>query len=221
MCAEGVASRVRLAILAKAPIPGSVKTRLIPGCGAEEAARVHADLLRHTLAVACAALPAKRITLWTALEHEHPLFLELVAQYDIARQAQTKGDLGDRMRFALTPGPAMVVGSDCPALTPELLNTCAEALADHDAVCLPAEDGGYALLGLHETHPSLFNGIDWGSERVMTQTRQRLDALNWRLACPATVWDVDRPEDLRRWRHASRRRYTTFPSPSDDAQRSR
>ncbi|NAW13100.1 DUF2064 domain-containing protein [Halomonas sp. D1-1] len=218
MCAEGVAGRVRLTIMAKAPIPGSVKTRLMPGCGAEEAARIHADLLRHTLAVACAALPAKRITLWTALEHEHPLFLELATKHGIARHAQNEGDLGERMRFALTPGPAMVIGSDCPTLTPELLHTCTQALATHDAVCLPAEDGGYALLGLHEVHPSLFTDIDWGSERVMTQTRQRLDALGWGLACPATVWDVDRPDDLRRWRQASRSRYTTSPSPSDDAQ---
>lgn len=204
MCAERIAGGVRLAILAKAPVPGSAKTRLIPGCGAEEAARVHADLLRHTLAVACMALPTKQIALWTALEHEHPLFRELATQYGIARHAQAEGDLGERMRFALTPGPAMVIGSDCPVLTPELLNACAEALNHHDAVCLPAEDGGYALLGLNETHSSLFTGIDWGSERVMAQTRQRLDALDWRLACPATVWDVDRPEDLRRWRHASR-----------------
>lgn len=200
MCAESVAGEVGLAILAKAPLPGRVKTRLIPACGAEEAARVHAALLRRTLAVACAALPASRITLWTALEHDHPLFLELARRHGIALRDQPEGDLGRRMYHALAPGPAMVIGSDCPALTPALLRCCAQALTTHDAVCLPAEDGGYALLGLHRAHPSLFTGIAWGSEAVMAQTRQRLGALGWRLACPATVWDLDRPEDLERWR---------------------
>ncbi|MDY7115031.1 TIGR04282 family arsenosugar biosynthesis glycosyltransferase [Halomonas sp. SSL-5] len=200
MCAEAVHAEVRLAILAKAPLPGRVKTRLIPACGAEEAARIHATLLRHTLAVACAALPPSRITLWTALEHEHPLFVELAARHGIARRPQPEGDLGERMYYTLAPGPAMVIGSDCPPLTPALLRRCAEELARHDAVCLPAEDGGYALLGLHQAHPSLFTGIAWGGERVMAQTRQRLAALGWRLACPATVWDLDRPEDLERWR---------------------
>ncbi len=200
MCAEAGHSEVRLAILAKAPLPGRVKTRLIPACGAEEAARIHATLLRHTLAVAAAALPPSRITLWTALEHEHPLFLELAARHGITRRAQPEGDLGERMRHALTPGPAMVIGSDCPVLTPALLKRCGEAMATHDAVCLPAEDGGYALLGLRRCHPSLFTGIAWGGERVMARTRQCLDALGWRLVCPATVWDLDRPEDLERWR---------------------
>ncbi|MGE4532925.1 TIGR04282 family arsenosugar biosynthesis glycosyltransferase [Halomonas sp.] len=200
MCAEASHPAVRLAILAKAPLPGRVKTRLIPACGAEEAARVHAALLRHTLAVAAAALPAARITLWTALAHDHPLFLELAERHGIARRPQPEVDLGERMRQALTPGPAMVIGSDCPALTPALLQRCAAALATHDAVCLPAEDGGYALLGLHQAHPSLFKEIAWGGETVMADTRERLATLGWRLACPATVWDLDRPEDLERWR---------------------
>ncbi|MFP4138529.1 MAG: TIGR04282 family arsenosugar biosynthesis glycosyltransferase [Halomonas sp.] len=205
MYAEAMPCEVRLAILAKAPLPGRVKTRLIPACGAEEAARVHEALLRHTLAVATAAMPATRITLWTALEHDHPLFLALAERHAIALRTQPEGDLGQRMRRALTPGPAMVIGSDCPALTPALLRRCAAALANHDAVCLPAEDGGYALLGLNEVHPSLFTDIAWGGEAVMEQTRQRLAALGWHLACPATVWDLDRPEDLARWREGAAR----------------
>ncbi|ERS87638.1 TIGR04282 family arsenosugar biosynthesis glycosyltransferase [Halomonas sp. PBN3] len=91
----------------------------------------------------------------TGLAHHHVW----LARHGIARRPQPEGDLGERMRQALTPGPAMVIGSDCPALTPALLQRCAAALATHDAVCLPAEDGGYALLGLHQAHPSLFTEI--------------------------------------------------------------
>ena len=95
-------------------------------------------------------------------------------------------------------GPGLLVGSDCPVLTPALLGQCHAALQTTEAVCLPAEDGGYALIGVRESHPGLFRGIDWGTARVMAQTRQRARALGWRLACPAEVWDVDRPEDLGR-----------------------
>ncbi len=201
MCAERLSGGVALAILAKAPIPGRAKTRLIPALGPEGAARVHARLLRDTLEVACAALPPGRITLWTALDHAHPLFLELAERHGITLRAQPEGDLGERMHCALAQagGPAMVIGSDCPALTPALLGTCAERLQDHEAVCLPAEDGGYALIGARRPDPRLFEAIAWGTERVMAETRQRIAALGWRLACPATVRDLDRPEDLRRW----------------------
>ncbi|WP_416137764.1 TIGR04282 family arsenosugar biosynthesis glycosyltransferase [Halomonas sp. HK25] len=206
MCAERLHDEVALAILAKAPIPGRAKTRLIPALGPEGAARVHAQLLGHTLEVACAALPPERITLWTALDHAHPLFLALAERHGVTLRPQLEGDLGERMHHALAQadGPAMIIGSDCPVLTPALLGTCAEALEDHDAVCLPAEDGGYALLGVRHPDPRIFDDILWGTGSVMAETHQRIAALGWRLACPATVWDVDRPEDLRRWLRSPR-----------------
>ena len=190
-----------LAILAKAPLVGQVKTRLIPALGAERATHLHERLLRQTLATAVAATSARRITLWTALDHAHPLFLELARRYDIELRAQPAGDLGQRMHHALAAmlEPGLVIGSDCAVLTPALLRQCHSALAESDAACLPAEDGGYALIGARRPESGLFAGINWGSERVMAQTRHRVEALGWRLACPATVWDVDRPEDVARW----------------------
>ena len=189
-----------LAILAKAPIPGRAKTRLMPALGPMGAARLHERLLRHTLTAALATTPAQRITLWTALDHAHPLFLELAERHGIVLRAQPDGNLGMRMHQALLAmeRPGLLIGSDCPVLTPALLGTCAEALADHDVVCLPAEDGGYGLIGVRHPDPCLFENIPWGSERVMAETRERVAALGWRLACPDTVWDVDRPEDLAR-----------------------
>ncbi len=206
MCAErpddGVvpSAEFALAILAKAPIPGRAKTRLIPALGPEGAARLHERLLRHTLAIAVAATPAHRVTLWTALDHDHLLFVELVERYGVSLRPQPEGDLGKRMHHALVQadGPALVIGSDCPMLSPGLLRTCAEALEDHDAVCLPAEDGGYGLIGVRHPDPRLFDDVPWGTGSVMAETRERIAALGWRLACPATVWDVDRPEDLTR-----------------------
>lgn len=189
-----------LAILAKAPIPGQAKSRLIPALGPEGAARLHERLLRHTLAIAVAATPTHRITLWTALDHDHPLFVELAERHGISLRPQPAGDLGERMHHALVEAgePALVIGSDCPMLSPGLLRTCAEALGKHDVVCLPAEDGGYGLIGVRHPDPRLFDDVPWGTGSVMARTRERITALGWRLTCPATVWDVDRPEDLTR-----------------------
>jgi rSAM/selenodomain-associated transferase 1 len=195
MCAD-----FPLAILAKAPIAGKVKTRLVPTLGSEKAARLHERLLRHTLGVALEATACHRTTLWTALDHAHPLFLELAERYGIELRPQPEGDLGERMQHALAcmSEPGLLIGSDCPALTPGLLHRCHAALEGVDAVLLPAEDGGYALIGLRRVDPRLFTAIDWGTQSVMARTRERIGELGWRLACPAVVWDVDRPEDLER-----------------------
>ncbi|GGX86546.1 hypothetical protein GCM10007160_12350 [Litchfieldella qijiaojingensis] len=190
-----------LAILAKAPVPGRVKTRLIPHLGEQGAAQLHERLLRHTLAVALEATSAHHIVLWTALDHSHPLFLELAEHHGIALHPQPEGDLGMRMHYALLsmPGPGLVIGCDCPVLSPTLLSQCWSALQNADAVFLPAEDGGYALVGTHHSHIRLFEHIDWGTERVMSQTRRRAEELGWNIVCPAEVWDIDRPEDIERW----------------------
>ncbi|HSP58262.1 MAG TPA: TIGR04282 family arsenosugar biosynthesis glycosyltransferase [Halomonas sp.] len=199
MCADA-RDDLPLAILAKAPIPGKVKTRLVPILGAEGACRLHERLLRETLAVALATTSPRRITLWTALDHAHPLFLALADRHGITLRPQPEADLGERMHHALQAmgEPGLLIGSDCPVLTPALLRRCQAALTSVDAVFLPAEDGGFALVGLNRPEPGLFAGIDWGTERVMEQARRRAAALDWRLAFPAVVWDVDRPEDLSR-----------------------
>jgi hypothetical protein len=98
----------------------------------------------------------------------------------------------------LAMGPALLMGSDCPALDAADLREAARALADHDAVLQPAEDGGYVLVGLARTIPGIFEGIRWGGPAVMADTRERLRAAraSWR-ELPVR-WDVDRPEDYRR-----------------------
>ena len=64
-------------------------------------------------------------------------------------------------------GPALVIGTDCPALTPTHLRAAANALRDADVVLIPAEDGGYVLIGARAAHPQLFSGIAWGTHTVL------------------------------------------------------
>lgn len=196
------ADQPRLHLLAKAPLPGQAKTRLVPLLGAEGAADAHAALVRHCVANACQALPAANITLWTSLDHTHPLFSELQAHFGVTLMPQPDGDLGARIRHALasTPGPAVVIGSDCPSIDSALLTTCVQQLDTHDVVLLPAEDGGYGLIGTQRDYPGLFELIPWGSDKVLGATRQRIEALGLRASYPATVWDIDRPDDWQRWK---------------------
>ncbi|MEQ5856660.1 TIGR04282 family arsenosugar biosynthesis glycosyltransferase [Halomonas sp. BN3-1] len=191
---------LKLAILAKASIPGQAKTRMIPALGAEGAARLQHRLIEYTLKTALETTSARNITLWTALEHDHPCFVDIRQRFGVTLRPQPEGDLGVRMHAALCSagGPSLLIGTDCPILDKTLLKTCHKRLKDADSVFLPAEDGGYALVGVRRPDPRLFRGIDWGTSSVMSQTRTRLAELLWTLECPTTVWDLDTPQDLAR-----------------------
>ena len=190
-------------VFAKAPAPGAVKTRLVPLLGAEGAAALHARLVKRTLQTARAA-SFRRLELHGAPGIDDPFFRFCAAHYSANLVAQTEGDLGARMvaafESALADSPrALLVGSDCPALTVRHLHQADRALRDGaDAVFVPCEDGGYALIGLRRVDARLFNGIEWGGGNVMADTRARLSELGWRCRELEMLWDVDRPEDYAR-----------------------
>ena len=193
-------------IFAKAPTPGQVKTRLVPVLGEPAAAALHGQLAERTLATALAA-GLGEVELWCAPGTDDAFFLACAKQLGVGLRPQGEGDLGARMaralEFALAGGsPGLLIGSDCPALTPEYLREAADALVEgNDAVIGPAEDGGYVLIGLARRPAApLFEGIAWGSATVMQETRARLARLDWRWRELAPLWDVDRPEDLLRLR---------------------
>lgn len=191
---------VAIAIFARAPEPGKSKTRLIPRLGSDGAARLHERMIRQAIEAAQAASIGP-VTLFCAPDAAHPFLAGCSRDYGIALRSQATGDLGTRMLAAfeaLAPQPVLLIGTDLPALTPALLRLCAEALEDHDAVFLPAEDGGYGLVGLRRPQSSLFHQMTWSTPTVMTETRQRLRAAGLRWSEPATIWDVDRPEDIDR-----------------------
>jgi hypothetical protein len=192
-------TRIGLAIMAKAPVPGLAKTRLIPHLGAEGAAALQRWLLQRIVTTALAA-DVGPVTLWCAPEVDHPEFSACRNRGQIVLRRQADGDLGARMHAAVAGSPAgvLVVGTDCPVLTPELLRRAAASLDQDDATVIPAEDGGYVLIGMRHPSRRVFTDIDWGSGKVMGQTRERLSEAGWRWSEFAPLWDVDREEDFRR-----------------------
>ena len=182
----------RILVFAKAPLPGRVKTRLIPALGAQRAADLAREMLERTLTEALAT----------------GLRVELCGEPDpagwyvgppVALSDQGLGGLGERLARAAArvSGPFLLIGADCPELDRTRLGAAAAALEDYDATIHPAEDGGYALLGLRRAHPSLFEGIAWSTGAVAAQTMARIEALGWSLDVRETLRDVDEPEDLR------------------------
>ena len=193
---------VAVAVLAKAPIPGFAKTRLIPALGARGAAMLQGRLVEHAVETACAAAVGP-VSLWTAPDETHPAFQSISARLAITLARQADGDLGARMLAAITRANTcvLVIGSDCPALTPDHLCTAAEVLRNHaDVAVIPAEDGGYALIGMRTPEPALFSDMPWSTPGVMGETRRRLRTLGLTWHEPTTLWDVDLPRDLERMR---------------------
>ena len=181
-------------VFAKAPVPGQAKTRLIPRLGAWRAARLHARLVRETVQTALAARCGGVQVHGT---RAHSLFRSLNVPFRLQRGR----DLGERMYRALARArrPAIVIGTDCPELTATDLRRAARYLrGGYQAVIAPAEDGGYALLGLRRARPEFFQAIEWGGANVYAETARRLAGYRWRAL--RRVWDVDRPEDLERLR---------------------
>jgi uncharacterized protein len=197
------ASAVAVAVFTRAPVPGTVKTRLIPALGADGACRLHERMSEHAAAVATAA-GVGPVTLWCAPHPRDPFLRALARRHSAGLACQAPGDLGRRMETALTAGigacgAALVIGSDCPDLLPTDLRSAAAALhSGVDAVLGPAADGGYVLIGLRRLAPSLFEGPLWGTDSVLEDTRARLRALRWRWHELAVRHDIDRPEDLAR-----------------------
>jgi len=195
----------RLIVFAKAPIPGQVKTRLIPFIGEEAATALHQKLVSHCLSVALKA-SVTPVELWCSPSSRHPFFIHSRKEFRLDLHTQPRGDLGRRMAFAFKKtlkkaSSALLIGTDSPSLTSDDIKKAAETLARGvDAVIIPVEDGGYVLLGLRRLAPDLFSGIPWGTNTVMEETRLRLRRLKWRWRELPQRWDVDRPEDLERLR---------------------
>lgn len=194
-------SEVRVAVFAKAPVPGQVKTRLAPLLGPRDAAELHALLVRRAIATARGS-GVGPVSLWCTPDTGHPFFAACAGESGVTLHEQRGGHLGERMARAfehlLAGGPALLTGSDCPSLCADDLRAAAAGLAGHDAVFQPAEDGGYVLVGLARPVPGLFEGIRWGEASVMRDTRERLRAAGATWCEMPQRWDVDRPEDYRR-----------------------
>ncbi len=187
-------------VFGRLPSPGRVKTRLAESLGDEAAAAVYRVLLEHTLEEAAASGLPVELAVAEPVGDEDPLVLPAGVRVAL----QSSGDLGTRMaarfaaHFAAAEDVVVLVGSDIPALTRELLREAAERCSAVPVVLAPAHDGGYALLAQRAPGVAMFDGVPWSSRHTLAATRARLTALEvaWHELPPLA--DVDTAADLAR-----------------------
>ena len=191
----------RILIFCKAPVPSKVKTRLLETLRPEQATRLHEHLAIKTIETAIGSELCP-VEIWCHPNPDHPFFQNLSGVS--AFYAQEGENLGERMYGALVSvleraDAAVLIGTDSPSLTQGLLMQALAALhADHDLVIAPAEDGGYTLIGMKQPVQSLFEDLQWGTAKVMEQTRERIMKAGLSYLVLPLQWDVDDPHDLRR-----------------------
>jgi hypothetical protein len=187
-----------LAVMAKMPAPGLVKTRLAPPLTHAEAAALSARFLRDTLDTAqkvAAAANAQGFLAYAPAEADPAPFLP----DNFIAWPQKGAGLGERLtRLAVEIFKAgyhslCIIGADTPHLPPEYLQTALELLRDagERLVLGPAEDGGYYLIGLQKPRPRLFQNIDWSSQAVLEQTLARAGELNLPVELLPLWYDID------------------------------
>ena len=191
----------RIVVFAKAPVAGFAKTRLIPALGAAGAAALAGRMLAHTLTHALAA-NVGAVELCMSPAPADAAWQGVALPQGIECSSQGGGDLGARMsrtvdrNLALQQGPVLLAGTDCPSLTAERMAEASRQLAHHDAVLIPAADGGYVLIGLQAPCPSLFTDMAWSTPLVAAETLRRMADLSLRVWQGPVLHDIDEPADL-------------------------
>lgn len=193
-------NRPSLILFAKAPVPGQVKTRLMPELDAREAAQVAILLIEHTVRLALENWPGP-VTLHAWPDPNHAVFKNLADAHGVALAQQSRGNLGEKMHNAissLTRGgtPAALMGCDVPQCPGEVLREAYALLRQRCDIIGPTIDGGYYLIGLQQSHQGLFENMQWGSESVMESTLAAAQYCGIHFTCLPPLRDLDCFEDL-------------------------
>lgn len=194
-----------LQIFAREPIAGAVKTRLAAVVGAERAAAAYRELTEVTMQQAGRAHAlgfVAAVELWCTPDASSPWFQACAATATASLHAQPAGDLGSRMRAALLDGlmradAVLLIGTDCPVLDAPAMASAAAMLATHDAVLLPAADGGFVLVGTRV--PLAFENVRMSTPHAAVDTLVAFERAGIRCGVLPALWDVDEFADLERW----------------------
>ena len=193
----------RLIILARYPEPGTTKTRLIPALGPQGAADLQRRMTEHVVDCMRRFVQNRAVSIEVRYEGgDETLMWEWLCA-DLECRAQGDGDIGERMErsfhdaFERGARHVVLIGTDCPGITPEIMEDAYKALSSEtDLVLGPATDGGYYLIGMCRHIPDLFRDILWSTGTVLQETRKVAERLNLAVHFVTALDDIDRPEDL-------------------------
>lgn len=186
-----------LLVFVKHPRAGEVKTRLAKDIGDEKALAVYQDLLAHTAQI----IAPLQATIWIGYGNEVPTE-DLWSERSYPRFLQSGDDLGQRMCAAFEDGfnshfgSIVIIGSDCPTLTTDILEAAFEALSTHDMVMGPAWDGGYYLMGMNALFKNVFLNKKWSTSTVLEDTVSDIISAGLTYFTLPTLRDIDTAADL-------------------------
>lgn len=177
-----------------------MKTRIAQTAGEEQAFQIYQELLRHTREVAL-RVDARRILFYSDFIEEKDEW----SSQDFQKMVQHGADLGERMSNAFLLGlinpddKAVIIGSDCASLVPEIVETAFAKLEDYPFVIGPATDGGYYLLGMRRHTPEIFTKIAWSTAEVLSDTLHKIKDLGERYYLLPKLSDIDFEEDWQKY----------------------
>ncbi len=192
-----------LIVFLKVPEKGKVKTRIGDVVGNEKAVDIYRKLLLKTMQT-ISHLSVQKLLFFAP----KPFYLSEWPDQEVQEHLQQGGDLGERMHHSFEVAlqeadRALVIGTDCPYLTPEVLSEAYEQLVHHDMVMGPSPDGGYYLLGMKTPCPEVFQDIPWSTDQVSTLTVERMKTLGKTWYEMPTLADIDFIEDWEAYLAAS------------------
>ena len=192
----------RLILFAKEPIAGQVKTRLTPALGAEGARDLYIRLAAHAFDLALQCQNKQKLELEIAYGGTSCEILTQLAGECFDLTPQSTGDLGQKMKsqmeraFAQGVEQVVLMGTDIPGISQEIIQEAFKKLQSHQIVLGPALDGGYYLIGLSAPLWDIFREIPWSTDQVLSQTLERIKALEGTFFLLEPLSDLDLPEDL-------------------------
>ncbi len=189
-------SKNALIVFQKNAIPGKVKTRLAAGVGDQQAMKIYHWLTSKTFQ-SLSQVAVDAFVFYSDFVPNEPN----EESKDGQQLVQNGANLGDRMRnafeliFAKGYSKVVIIGTDCPEISPEILNEAFESLETVNLVLGPAKDGGYYLLGTNQHFPQLFDDIPWSTDQVLDLTKKKAEGLHLSFYCLKTLSDIDTLED--------------------------
>ena len=191
-------SQNAIIIFQKNLVPGKVKTRLAATVGNHQAMEIYRELVAFTHKQATEVTDAD---VWIFFSDDFEEIGQNFQKYITAKMVQDGGDLGERMKnafqtiFGLGYQTAILIGTDCPEISPKIMETAFNSLKNQDVVIGPALDGGYYLVGMKTVHFQLFEHIPWSTENVLPLTLEKLNQNNLSYILLPGLSDIDTEED--------------------------
>ena len=196
---------IRLIMMTRAPVAGQVKSRLAKSIGNRRAAAVYRNMMQAQISKLLAANICP-LELHVCPQVRHPFFIAMRRGGVVRVERQQGNNLGSQMHHAIRSGlqraeAVILIGADVPGISVEQIEQVCTLLSSRDElIIMPADDGGYGLLGMRKVDAGLFRAVHWGTQRVCKQTLRRATQLGINYRLFSSCYDIDYQRDLARLR---------------------